>query len=464
MIIDKEYIQDFEYSFNDSEEIIINEGCKSIGYKSLSACDNIKNIKLPESLETIEDRAFYDCEKLEEVYIGSNVNSIGKGVFNGCINLKRIIVSENNPYFISVDDVLYTKNYNTLICFPAGKTTSSYEINKETKIINDSAFSDNPYIENIIINRGVEKICSFAFNNCINLTTVIILDFVNDIESNIYNKCDNIKGFYCLSNCKLSSINSLEKLENLYISGKLEIDFDDDYLKNFGFLKEYKLIDKNIQIIDNDKYTLENYTIFSKDKSILYRVFPSIDVEEYICPDEVKFINRWAFKYCKNIKRIILNEGLETIDVGAFENCEFKEIELPSTVEVIKDFAFTWCNNLKYIKLNDGLKHIGAAVFKECYKLNNVTVPLSVKSVGKRIFQKCDSLNDVKLSHFVFNNSSEIFFESTLENRNITFIDDPVICKVNNTDIKFDCTITDNVIIIPRKIDDNYIKEINIII
>ena len=48
---------------------------------------------------------------------------VGNNVFEGCKSLSKLTIDENNPAFTSRDDVLYTKEVDTLVCYPTGVDT-----------------------------------------------------------------------------------------------------------------------------------------------------------------------------------------------------------------------------------------------------------------------------------------------------------------------------------------------------
>jgi hypothetical protein len=57
--------------------------------------DIIGDFIIPETVKTIADNAFYDCDKLTSVVIPSTVNHIGKNTFYGCSELKSVILPDS---------------------------------------------------------------------------------------------------------------------------------------------------------------------------------------------------------------------------------------------------------------------------------------------------------------------------------------------------------------------------------
>lgn len=55
----------------------------------------IKQIKLPDTLRKIGNRAFVGCEKLKKIVLPKNLNYIGKSTFSGCYNLEKVVFKTN---------------------------------------------------------------------------------------------------------------------------------------------------------------------------------------------------------------------------------------------------------------------------------------------------------------------------------------------------------------------------------
>ena len=82
-----------------------------------------------------------------------------------------------------------------------------------------------------------------------------------------------------------------------------------------------------------------------------------------------------AFAMCKNLKTVVLNEGLEALGTdeydtdgknrhGVFGYSAVQDIHLPSTLKRIEYSAFEGCKNLSRLALPDGLEYIG----KQCFE------------------------------------------------------------------------------------------------
>ncbi|MBR0295790.1 MAG: leucine-rich repeat protein [Paludibacteraceae bacterium] len=119
----------------------------SIGeYAFISCSFESKNITLPDNLQTIGDLAFASTN-ITSVYLGSKVKSLGREAFYGCRKLANFTVSSSNPYFTSVDGVLYNKSMTEVIAFPMGdaKGRTSYVVPDGVTKIGHYAFKPGTY-------------------------------------------------------------------------------------------------------------------------------------------------------------------------------------------------------------------------------------------------------------------------------------------------------------------------------
>ena len=88
-------------------------------------------------------------------------------------------VDINNPYYRTINDVLYTGNVDygdgkvysedeMLILYPAGKQGSTYAISHKTRELGPRAFSGNKYLTGLNLNEGgttIVRIYDNTFEN-----------------------------------------------------------------------------------------------------------------------------------------------------------------------------------------------------------------------------------------------------------------------------------------------------------
>lgn len=159
-----------------------------------------------------------------------------------------------------------------------------------------------------------------------------------------------------------------------------------------------------------------------------YSFLGNDSIVEVILPKSIEVIGVYAFKFCHNLKRVQLNEGLTDIPAHIFADCSsLTEISIPSSVKVIKEFAFASCSNLRKIHLNEGLTEICNKAFEGCTSLQEITFPSTIKKLGNYSFGNCTGLtkaillNDLQFkAEGVFGNASKLEYVNLALLRNFS--------------------------------------------
>ena len=143
------YIQDSPFYNYKIKRIVVKNGVTSIGTLAFSS-EDLVTVSLPNSIQTIGDRAFFSCCNMTSINIPDNVTYIGKDAFFCCTKLAEV----NIPKALS-------KIENS--CFFACCSLKRVEI---------------PY--------GVSEICDSAFGNCTQLYEITIPDTVRKIGDHAF--------------------------------------------------------------------------------------------------------------------------------------------------------------------------------------------------------------------------------------------------------------------------------------
>ena len=92
------------------DTVIFEEGSpiKILNESTFSWCQHLKNVTLPEGLETIEMYAFNGCDlELEYIEIPANVKEMRRWAFQNCTNLKIVQINGNADMIISYEAFQY---------------------------------------------------------------------------------------------------------------------------------------------------------------------------------------------------------------------------------------------------------------------------------------------------------------------------------------------------------------------
>ena len=388
----------------------------SIGEKAFMYCSSLTSITIPNSVTSIEIWAFLGCSSLTSITIPNNVTDIGQYAFQGCNALTSITIPNNvtsirydtfkecsaltsinvdinNPYYTSIDGVLYNKNVTNLICCPGGKT--SITIPNSVTYIGNAAFqgcnvlisinvdTNHPNyasIDGVLYNKdvttliccpgsktsitipnSVTSIKSYAFYECSSLTSITIPNSVTSIENYAFWWCERLTS--------ITIPNSVTSIE-------------------YGAFQGCRALTSIT--IPNSITSIENSTFMG------CRALTSITI-----PNSVTSIGHGAFEGCRALTSITIPNSVTSIGIAAFQECALTSITIPNSVTSIGDQAFYQCSSLTSITIPNNVTYIGESAFTYCYSLTSITIGNSVTSIGNQASVKqgaffgCTSLTTI---------------------------------------------------------------------
>lgn len=165
-----------------------------IGESMFEGC-NFTSLKISESTTKIVDKAFYGC-KLESFKLPAVTMELNPNSFFGMFTLKEIIVDSNNPYYVSLDGVLFTKDGKSLLIYPYAKLGERYSTPETTTSIGEQAFGGY-YLKTININEGLKEIGTMAFYNLGSLEGISLPSSLETIGHRAFWRCNNLLNITC---------------------------------------------------------------------------------------------------------------------------------------------------------------------------------------------------------------------------------------------------------------------------
>jgi len=129
--------------------------------------NDIKKIIIEDGVTSMANYTAYGCFFATSISIGKDVKSIGP-IYTTfyCRDLETITVSEDNEYYKSVDNVLFSKDGKELLRVACKAFSGTYNIPDGVVKINKKAFDRCPYIEKVVLPDSVEEIGEEAFYQC----------------------------------------------------------------------------------------------------------------------------------------------------------------------------------------------------------------------------------------------------------------------------------------------------------
>jgi uncharacterized repeat protein (TIGR02543 family) len=226
---------------------------------------------------------------------------------------------------------------------------------------NKDGFAGNEKIQEVIIPNTVTKISSYAFKNCINLTTVTIPDSVTEMD-------------YAFAGCEKISVATLP-----------------------ATLLEYFPKQNLTTVVINSGTSIPNGGFYNCKNLISVTI-----------PDSITSIGTGAFRGCESLTTIRLPSGITEIPASTFSNCiNLKSITIPESVTKIGDGAFFGCINLNNLTIPDNIKEIEKNAFYNCKKFTSITIPNEVSEIGYDAFGGCDNITSVTAPAFALSSISK---------------------------------------------------------
>ena len=364
------------YECRDLERIALPSALQTLSSVTFYNCTALSEVTFPASLKTIESSAFSGCRNLSEVKLPASLTAIQSSVFHLCINLKTVsydgsleqwsrITADNDVLGYSCPSLVmsdYTAQFilvkNDFLDPPPKTVTITKYTGTESTVILPSTINSWP----------VTKIGEDALKDNTTITSVTIPDSVTEIGSNAFADCTN-----------LTSVNYKGDWSNLTIqSGNPAVeDAANEQLFDFEFI-----LNNTAVVVIRYKGTAADVTIPSRYKGKPVTVIDPVAfynnsaVTSVTIPDSVTAIPDYAFGYCSQLTNISIPNSVTFIGFSAFNSCtSLKSITLPSSLSTIQSYAFYNCENLKTIRIPVSVTSIGNYAFDVCPSLMTVTYP-----------------------------------------------------------------------------------------
>ena len=340
----------------------VPDGVESIEQAAFAQVNGLTAIEL-NGVKKLAKGAFDKAVKLRNVLLGPSVDTIEDGAFGGNNDLAAFDVDPANPNYTADNGVIYTKNKEELVLFPAGKA-GEYTTLPTTKKIRNRAFYYAQKVTKVTFNSNLEIIDNDAFQ-----ATTKLANITFEAPAKI-----KTIGTFAFQGSGLTELNIPASLEVVSWSA-----FGSTKLKKVTVADGSQLQSINKAAFNGCKdlaeFTFEGSSTLNK---IQEDAFSGDDkLKSFVIPEKVTVLERGAFNGASGLETITFKQPatMTIIGEGAFQNAKaLKRIELPSTVTTISKDAFNTCSSLTEVVIPASVTTIDATGFQECAKLEKFTV------------------------------------------------------------------------------------------
>ena len=165
------------------------------------------------------------------------------------------------------------------------------------------------------------------------------------------------------------------------------------------------------------EYIVKNNTIIGANNYVKEKV-TELEIPSEINGIKITAIGDLAFRGYENLKKVVINEGVEKIGNEAFAWCEnLIKVQIPESVIDVGEGAFKNCLSLQVVNLPSMIKEIKKDTFLNTFltdeinipqnvefiaenafsqsNIKRITIPNKVTEIGKRAFYRCNHLEEI---------------------------------------------------------------------
>ena len=443
------YDEAFLYCY-DLASVTIPDGVVSIGIRSFSGCC-MTSIIIPNSVKHIGEWAFENCGGLLSIDVPESVETIDEGAFYIIKNINYTGSATGSPWEAlnvnatpDADGFIYADAEKTQLTAYVGANSNVIIPNTVTNI-GDHAFKNRQCIKSVVIPNSVTSIGKDAFRNCNALQSVEISNSVTSIGTYAFSWCSNLTSvtipnsvtsikegifFYCVSLDTVVIPNSVTSIGHRAFSAcsglkSVTIGNSVENINGYAF---YACDSLNSVTLSNSVKSIGDLAF-----GCCWSLF-SVDV-----PKEVSSIGYHAFYYVRNLNYTGLAtqnrpwgaytiNGTVDADGFVFSDAEKtqltayggkgSDIVIPITTTSIGEYAFENCHTLTSVVIPNSVTSISERAFYGCYNLASVTIPNTVATIGEGVFLENPRLKTIDIPESVANIGDDAF--SNVKNINYT--------------------------------------------
>lgn len=309
---------------------------------------------IPNTVETVAEKAFDNCRNLTEVTIPGSVKELERYAFAVCENLAVL------------------------------------NLNEGLEIIANEVFMNCHALTGTMVIPSTVKRMGSAFFNCPEVTAWKFLGDMPEFEDYTFGGID-VTVYYPADNATWTE-EKIEAVKGLstFVPYNTELPCaDGHHVPGLEFVdKETGFCAYCDAICHSNGTTV--WAIESDGDMIIYGTGENgagqLDYYGY----------SWT-KHLDKIKTLTVEDGV-TGSIFDFAECaNLKTVYLSDDITQIDKFAFALCPNLEQINIPSGLTYLGSGAFRECVKLTEIILPATVSEIGSGVVGGCTSLETLRV-------------------------------------------------------------------
>ncbi len=339
---------------------------------------SLTSITLPNSVKSIDNRAFYGCHGLTSIVLPDGLQSIRHYAFSYC-GVGTITIPTSCTYLDVGALGSVIKVYANWVSPP---TLPEKGLGRNAIVLVPSGTKD-AYVEAgwMVAGGGIVELGS------------PVIPFANDeVKSACVGKWD-YDGDGEISYSEAAVVRQIDNGVFNIITNT----FSFDELQFFSSLTS----------IGGSAFQgctgLTSVTIPNSVTSIGSNVFQGCSsLTSVTIPNSVTSIGSNVFQCCSSLTSVTIGNSVTSIGNNVFECCSsLTSLTIPNSVTSIGDNAFNGCTGLTSLTIPNSVTSIGQVAFANCTGLTSLTIPNSVTSIGDYAFNGCTGLTSLTIPNSV---------------------------------------------------------------
>lgn len=302
---------------------------RSIGKWAFEKCYALREVRLGDQLEMIDNSAFMDCSSLGAIDIPGSVETLGSWVFENCEKLETVILNEG------------FRNLSASTFYSCGVV--SIRIPSTVTEIPDYSFQNCRKLERITLHDGIVSMGDAVFLNCQSLREFKVPAGVTVLPNNTFEACASLRFVTLHDGITHIGERAFAKCLNLGLNGE-----------------------RDAIVLPASLATLGTEVFLNCEALV------SVDMSK----TRLTEIPAYMFVGCRQMAYCWLPAGVERIGNMAFAQCEaLSAISFPSTIKTLESNAFLLCKSLKQVNCKaPAPPAIAANTFDPNYKTGRMLV------------------------------------------------------------------------------------------